>query len=210
MPTQPKGRVSRERILKAARTVFARNPYASASLRAIGKEGGFDPPLIHYYFSTKADLFDAVLQELLAELYEKQLAWYEGLDMSRPGDALAVFLGRVFDYYVEHTEPFRILFINMAVLDGTQDVPGLARIPGIFGAMAAMLRERAPLLSGTTEEIAFFVHTFVNFLLLYLGSAPCKGLVLKMDPLGPEYRRWVIEAMSYLFLPLIEKELSPQ
>lgn len=207
-PLQPKGRVSRDRILAAASTVFSRQPYGAASLRTIGKEGGFDPPLIHYYFPTKADLFDAVAEDLLEEMYRAQLLWYDNLDFSDPEKALAVFLGRVFDHYHATPEPYRILFINMATIDGIQEIPGLARIPGILAASAQLLFERVPL-SGGADEIGFFIHTFMNFLLLYLGSAPCKGLVLSMDPMGPEYRQWVTRAMTFLFLPLLEKYLAP-
>lgn len=207
-PLQPKGRVSRNRILKAAVTVFSRQPYSAASLRAIGKEGGFDPPLIHYYFPTKADLFDEVAGIVFSRMYETQLTWYGGLDFSKPEASMKIVLNRIFDHFQENPEMYRILFINMAVIDGTEFLPGMDRIPGILDASTQLLLERVPF-AGSAEEIGFLIHNFMNHLLLYLGSAPCKGLVLGMDPMGPDYRKWVIRSMTFLFLPLIEKHLAP-
>lgn len=205
-PLQPKGRVSRDRILSAARTVFARQPYNAASLRAIGKEGGFDPPLIHYYFPTKADLFDAVVENVFNRMFQAQLAWYDGLDYSEPGKALTDFMGRVFDHYQTDPESYRIIFINMAVIDGSEQLPGMDRVAGILAALGQTLFARVPF-SGGAEETVFFIHTFMNFILLYLGSAPCKGMVLGMDHMGPEYRDWVIRALTFLFQPVLEKYL---
>jgi AcrR family transcriptional regulator len=48
------------RIEKAARVSFARNGWAGTSLRAIAREVGVDPALVHYYFTSKEELLDAV------------------------------------------------------------------------------------------------------------------------------------------------------
>ena len=48
-------------ILAAARGHFARKGYAGATIRAIAAEAGVDPALVHYYYSTKRELFIASL-----------------------------------------------------------------------------------------------------------------------------------------------------
>ncbi|MBW1988572.1 MAG: helix-turn-helix transcriptional regulator, partial [Deltaproteobacteria bacterium] len=73
---QTKGQISRENIIKAARRVFSEHPYSSASLRMIGREGGFEHPLIHYYFPTKAALFEAVMADIAMEIYQANVSWY--------------------------------------------------------------------------------------------------------------------------------------
>ena len=48
-----------ERITAAARRSFAENGWAGTTLRAVAREAGVDPALVHYYFSSKEELLDA-------------------------------------------------------------------------------------------------------------------------------------------------------
>lgn len=61
-PGRPPGTSdTRDRILAAARDLFARNGFDSTSIRAIGAAAGVDPALVHHYFGTKTQLFaDAI------------------------------------------------------------------------------------------------------------------------------------------------------
>jgi len=85
-----KSEVTRERILRAARKVFAEHPYNAASFRMIGREGGFDHPLINYYFPRKADLFEAVVVEICEEFYQANISWFEGLEGLPPRQGLSL------------------------------------------------------------------------------------------------------------------------
>ncbi len=48
-------------IIEAASRVFATKGYDGASLRAIAREAGVDPALVHHYFAGKASLFVAAM-----------------------------------------------------------------------------------------------------------------------------------------------------
>lgn len=52
--------VALAQIERAARRSFAENGWAGTSLRAIAREVEVDPALVHYYFSSKEALLDAV------------------------------------------------------------------------------------------------------------------------------------------------------
>lgn len=59
-PRDAKGVIS-DRILAAARSLFATNGYGSTSLRSVAESAGVDVALVSYYFKNKAGLLDAVL-----------------------------------------------------------------------------------------------------------------------------------------------------
>jgi AcrR family transcriptional regulator len=48
---------TRGEIVDAARRVFAEKGYDGTSLRAVAREAGVDPALVHHYFDGKASLF---------------------------------------------------------------------------------------------------------------------------------------------------------
>jgi AcrR family transcriptional regulator len=50
---------ARQAIVAAARSAFGDRGYDGTSIRAIARDAGVDPALVHHYFGTKADLFDA-------------------------------------------------------------------------------------------------------------------------------------------------------
>ncbi len=52
---------TRGEIVDAAARVFAAKGYEGASLRAIAREAGVDPALVHHYFDGKASLFIAAM-----------------------------------------------------------------------------------------------------------------------------------------------------
>lgn len=50
---------TRGEIVEAARRIFAAKGYDGASLRAVAREAGVDPALVHHYFDGKSSLFVA-------------------------------------------------------------------------------------------------------------------------------------------------------
>jgi TetR/AcrR family transcriptional regulator len=85
---------SREAILDAAETVFARDGFDGSSLIAIGALAGVSPTLPAYFFGDKRGLYDAVVERLFADrdraLDPVCAAATEGLEPAedRNGDAL--------------------------------------------------------------------------------------------------------------------------
>lgn len=61
-PGRPSGNSdTRERILVAARELFARNGIGNTSIRAVASAAGVDSALVHHYFGTKEKLFAAAV-----------------------------------------------------------------------------------------------------------------------------------------------------
>ncbi|GGT37600.1 TetR/AcrR family transcriptional regulator [Streptomyces purpureus] len=53
---------ARERILEAARELFAERGYDKTSVRGIAKAADVDPALVHHYFGTKDEVFAAAIE----------------------------------------------------------------------------------------------------------------------------------------------------
>ncbi|MEU2793136.1 TetR family transcriptional regulator [Streptomyces sp. NPDC007100] len=53
---------ARERILTAARAEFAARGYEKASIRGIAKAAEVDPALVHHYYGTKEQVFEAAVE----------------------------------------------------------------------------------------------------------------------------------------------------
>lgn len=58
-----KREANRERILRAARTVFGRRGFQAATIEEIADESGLSNGAIYYNFSSKAELFFALLED---------------------------------------------------------------------------------------------------------------------------------------------------
>ena len=71
----------RDAILDAAEQLFAAHGFYGVTTRQVAAEAGVDSALIHYYFGTKRDLFDAVFArraEILNSVRSAALRAYEG------------------------------------------------------------------------------------------------------------------------------------
>jgi TetR/AcrR family transcriptional regulator len=77
--TRPSADRTRERILDAALGVFAERSFDGASTREIALRGGVTQPLLNYHFTTKVELWQAVVDRLFASLTSTLTQRMEGL-----------------------------------------------------------------------------------------------------------------------------------
>jgi AcrR family transcriptional regulator len=60
-----------ERILEAAKAIFHHKGFEGARMQEIADEAGINKALLHYYFRTKENLFDAVFKAAFREIFAK-------------------------------------------------------------------------------------------------------------------------------------------
>jgi TetR/AcrR family transcriptional regulator len=60
-----------EKILAAAKTIFHHKGFEGARMQEIADEAGINKALLHYYFRTKENLFDAVFVAAFREIFAK-------------------------------------------------------------------------------------------------------------------------------------------
>ncbi|MFP8964760.1 TetR family transcriptional regulator, partial [Streptomyces nanhaiensis] len=64
------GEAARDRILASARAEFAERGYDKASIRSIARGAEVDPALVHHYFGTKEQVFEAAAEVSFAPAAE--------------------------------------------------------------------------------------------------------------------------------------------
>jgi len=60
-----------EKILEAAKTVFHKKGFDGTRMQEIADEAGINKALLHYYYRSKENLFDAVFKDAFNELFKK-------------------------------------------------------------------------------------------------------------------------------------------
>jgi AcrR family transcriptional regulator len=106
-PKAASGKDTRAILLEAARTVFARNGFDGASIRAITGEAGTNLGAVTYHFGSKRSLYAEVLREGLAPLVDRvgEAAAGGGAPLERLGRVVEVF----FDHLATHVDVPRLL-----------------------------------------------------------------------------------------------------
>ena len=137
-----KGEATRRRILDAARKVFSEHPYHAASVRMVGKAGGFDHPIIHYYFPKKAGLFESVIEELVVEFRTFMETWFEELDTYSPSKGLSIFIDRLIHFHLDNKDLFRTIMQNTAHVENFDQFPASAQYTVFHDTVLRTFREK--------------------------------------------------------------------
>ena len=203
-PKRNQKEATREKILEGAKKVFAEHPYSAASMRMIGSAAGVDHPLIRYYFPNKANLFEAVVQEISEAYSHANRTWFEGLETLSVSRGLSLYIDRMMDFISKHPEALRIVALNLAQPEDSEVVPGYSQMQRLVTRHTEMLRNVAARRS-STREIRMYIESFNALVINYLGAATYYAGILRMNPRGPAYRRWVKETLHLLFLPRLRQ-----
>ena len=155
MSAQPRRRLDadtrRSLLLDAAREVFAEVGYASSGLAEVAARAEVSKTLLYHYFPDgRPELYRAVLDDLVTGLVGRLRTALRS--PVAPERRITLLVERLFDYFDEQPDAFRLLFLE----------PWGSGDPGIVGqALAIRVRlgaELASLLSaagaGTEETLA--------------------------------------------------------
>ena len=148
----------RARLFAAAAAVFARSGYADASAEAIAREAGMSKATFYEHFDNKEDclvaLFDAAIEEVLAEMRAAGRAHYGAPDAERVRATIEAFLGAL-----------------AAFPDQAQTL--LVEIVGA-GPRALARRDRA------LDEVASYIHETTEGLASYDDAFAIVGAVVEL------------------------------
>lgn len=88
---------ARERILEAARAEFAQRGYDKTSVRGIAKSAGVDAALVHHYFGTKDEVFEAAVEMTLEPVQLVPAVVGAGTSLDGVGERMARYFIEVWE-----------------------------------------------------------------------------------------------------------------
>ena len=110
MPAKATSASTRDNILSAATTVFARFGYDGGSVQKISKLAKSVDRMIYYYFGSKEGLFIEVLENAYRRMNDAELKLK--LDTSQPVNGLNAVIAFVLSYYRKNPEFITLLNIE--------------------------------------------------------------------------------------------------
>jgi len=109
----------RARILDAARELFVSGGVAGLSVRAIAARAGMPPMTLYGYFPHKTAILRALWSDALAPLYDEMAAAEKA--ERNPKKRLHRVAQTMVDYWLEHPDRFRIVFLTEDRREGEGD-----------------------------------------------------------------------------------------
>ncbi len=190
--------------MTAAKKVFARLPYHAASMRMIGKEGGFNHELIRYHFPNKAKLFETIMHDICEDFYRSNISFLEGITELSVEDGFSKYLDRFLAHHYRNPEALRIIVLNMVITAEPESIPGYRHIPEMLSSTRKTFQEKIPICA-SDAEVERFLSGFNNLLLHLLGADYCQASILGLKNTDRKYREWVKATLQEIFLPHLQR-----
>jgi hypothetical protein len=124
-----------------------------------------------------------------------------------PKKGTSIYLDRILSYNAKNPEALRIVTQNLVQNEGIASIPGYAHIPRFLAGIRRAFCEKVPVRS-PQKRIGMFLDSLTALVVYYLGASSCQAEILGMDPESPAYRKWVKEALLFIFPSLLKELLS--
>jgi len=131
---------SRAAILEAAERLFAADGYDRTSLAAIGEAAGVSRGLPSYFFSSKQELYDAVLDRSARIIHDLLESMKRALHERGLEPALEHYVDLYVDFLVTNPNVVRLLQWQFLQGDPSRNAP----VTAAFHEMVAILAARVP------------------------------------------------------------------
>lgn len=167
---------ARQKILDAAEALFARHGLYGVTVRNVANLAGVDTALIHYYFNTKAGLFDAVFDRRAGSINRARLTAMEEYERSA-GDQLSVegairaFLSPIFEEDRQADEGWHNYSALVALANNSQDWGGemMSRyFDHVIHRLIGLVRRALP---GAREEDLYWSYQMLSGALMVIQAS---------------------------------------
>jgi AcrR family transcriptional regulator len=127
----------RQLLLAAGREVFAERGYSGASTREIADRAGLAETLLFRNFGSKAQLYSAILGELLNDFLKSWREVLDGIEPRTPEHVIPEFVGHFYDFFRENRG---LMFSYFASSVFEPEIISLDRSPVFVEALDTLLR----------------------------------------------------------------------
>ena len=192
---------SQAAILLAARDEFASHGLAGARVDRIAERAEVNKRLIYYYFSSKDDLFLAVLESVYADIRCAEQALH--LDAVEPVEAIRRLVSFTWNYYLEHPE--FITLLNSENLHRAAHLQRSARIQDMNSPLVQMLDailergRREGLFRDGVDPVQLYI-SIASLCYFYLSNSHTLSAVFGRDLRAPKAMAQRLSHMTDLVL----------
>ena len=177
---------SRERILAAATSEFARHGLGGARVDRIAARSGANKRMLYYYFGSKEGLFLAVLEESYANIRQAE----RSLDLEHrdPREALRRLVDFTWEYYLANPEFMTLL--NSENLHKGRHLGRSRRVRGMHSPLVGTLRdilrrgERAGLFRRGIDPVQLYISIAAEGY-FYLSNRYTLSSIFARDLMAP-------------------------
>ncbi len=200
-PPPKKGDVTRQEILKAARTVFTKHPYEAASIRMIGKQSHRDFTLIHHYFPTKEILFKEVARELFDEVLKQIPLWHQDTPFNSLHKSFSMSDGRAVESFFHNRDVISLIMQNIVNIELMAKV-----IPAVqyFNQYIDILLTYSRVPNYKNQSRMWYIGLILNYLYL-VGASHYFARMLEMNPDSIAYKMWIKDTNIFILYPVLRR-----
>jgi len=158
-------------ILNAAKDEFARVGFSGARMDSIAKNAGVNKAMIHYYFSTKEQLYESVIERLSEEIHASDSLVNSIIEMDLPvQDRLNAILYFFVKQHFQCFDEDMIRIIHWEKLEKGTFSAFPARLMMGMGKLTILIKEGISIKVFETLHPELVVMQFVSSLLFYLST----------------------------------------
>lgn len=168
MPVSAKSQETKQRILDAAEALFARDGFASVTVRQIMKQAGADVALAYYHFESKRDLFDAVLMRRAEHMNAIRHAALDEVEQRHPDDAptleeiIAAFTNPLLDLLANDHKQWQHYFALIAQVNNSPEWGGELMTKYFDPLVRRFLDAIRRAIPGSSEADLFWSYHFLS------------------------------------------------
>ncbi|HEX5477102.1 MAG TPA: TetR/AcrR family transcriptional regulator [Burkholderiales bacterium] len=180
---------TRVQILEAAAGEFARSGLGGARVDRIAGQAGVNVRMLYYYFSSKDELFLAVLERAYAIIREAEKALE--LDRGEPEDAVRRLVRFTWDFQLSHPE--FITLLNSENLHGGRHLKKSSVVAELHSPLLDMIGRllergaRAGVFRGGVDPVQFYI-TIASLGYFYLSNRHTLSAIFRRDLLAPKQK----------------------
>jgi AcrR family transcriptional regulator len=141
-PQQDRSRRSLERVLVAGAELLAESGYDGLSIAEVSRRSGVSVGSIYQRFGSKAVLFDALQEAILARIDAEQAALYRDVEAGCPdAELVSIAVHRIAGHFRRHEALLRVMILRGAVDEATRSRGSRSSMVAA-GSFEALLKER--------------------------------------------------------------------